>query len=94
MANPLSNEKELYEKMEKIVKKGNSDVVELVNCMWQLVDHHMGNEVYAIQMNVGTFVIGDDPEDIPADSGKRVLQNCDKIRKFFERLKMSTKPKE
>jgi len=93
MANPLSNEKELYEKMEKIVKKGSPDVVDLINCMWQLTDHHMGNEVYAIQMNVGTFVSCMDPEPIPVDSAKRVLQNCDRIRKYFEKLKEATKPK-
>ena len=35
MANPLSNEKELYENIEKIVKKGNSEVLELIDCIWQ-----------------------------------------------------------
>lgn len=94
MANPLSNENELYEKIQKIVKKGDPDVKELLNCMWSLTDHHMGNEVYAIQLNIGTYVTGMNPEPIPVEGGTRVMQNCDKIRKFFEKLKEATKPDE
>lgn len=93
MANPLSNELELYNKIENIVKKGNSDVLELIDSIWELTDHHMGNEVYAIQMNVGTYISGSEPEVISVESGKRILQNCDRIRNFFEKLKKSTKPK-
>lgn len=94
MANPLSNESEIYDKIRKIVKKGDPNVKELLDHMWDLTDHHMGNEVYAIQLNVGSYVEGDDPEDIPAESGLRVMQNCDRIRKFFDKLKAATRLKE
>lgn len=93
MANPLSNETELYNKIKEIVKKGDPDVKALVDCVWSLTDHHMGNEIYAIQMNVGTYVTGTNPEVIPVEGGMRVLQNCDRIRKFFKELKDATKPK-
>lgn len=84
MANPLTNEAELYER----VKKENIKVHPLV---WELIDHNIGNDIQIIQFIVGNYVVGDNPESIPPDHGKKILDHCDEVRKFLRKLKEATK---
>ena len=84
MANPLSNESAVYEK----IKKENIRVHSLV---WELIDHYIGNDLHAMQFIVGSYVVGETPEAIPPEDGKKVLARCDEIRKFLKKLKEATK---
>lgn len=86
MANPLSDEAEIYDRIKKKKIKIDSDI-------WQLIDHYVGNDVYAIQMNAGSHVMGDNPDPIPAEDGKKILQSCERIRSFFVKLKEATRHK-
>ena len=84
MANPLSNEAEIYAK----IKDGNVNVHPLV---WELIEHHIGNDIQALQFIAGSYVFGEKPEDIPAEDGKKILAHCDEVRKFLKKLKEATK---
>jgi len=84
MAKPLYNEAEYYEK----IKKEN---IKINPAIWEMIDHYIGNDVYAILMIVGSHIIGDDPEDIPAEDGKKLIAHCEGIKKFLEKLKKATK---
>lgn len=84
MANPLSDEAQIFEK----IKKENIKVPLLV---WQLIDHYIGNDVHAMQFIVGSHIVGDDPEPIPVEHGKKILHHCNEVRKFLIKLKEATR---
>ena len=84
MANPLVHEAKIYEK----IKKENIKVHPLV---WELIDHYIGNDVHIIQFVVGSYALGDDPEAIPPEGGKKILNQCNELRKFLIKLKEATK---
>lgn len=84
MANPLSDEAEIYER----IKKENIKVHPLV---WQLIDHYIGNDLHIIQFIVGSHVTGDNPESIPWEHGKKIQHQCDEVKKFLRKLKDATK---
>ena len=83
MANPLPNEKEIYEKIQK-------DKLAVPAEVWELISHHIGNDISAISLIVGSHVFGDGSEDIPAEHGKKVLAHCEQIKLFLNRLKKAT----
>jgi len=83
MANPLSNEKELY---ERIVKE-NLSVPPLV---WELMDHYIGNDVFSICLIAGSHVTGH-KEPIPIQDGEKIIQHCEEIRLFLKKLREATK---
>lgn len=89
MANPLQEEKELYEKIEK-------EKLSIPQVIWQLMDHHLGNEVYAVSLIAGTYVTGEDKEPIPIQDGEKIIKHCEEIRLFLKKLREATtfKPKD
>lgn len=84
MANPLSDEAQILEK----IKNENIKVHPLV---WHLIDHYIGNDVHALQFIAGSHIIGNDPDPIPVEDGKKILHHCDEIRKFLIKLKEATR---
>ena len=84
MANPLPNEKEIYEKIQKNNLKIASEI-------WELISHHIGNDISAIQLIIGSHVFGDGAQGVPIEHGKRALGHCDQIKKFLDKLKKETK---
>lgn len=86
MANPLSDEKELYEKIEK-------EKLTIPAAIWKLIDHHLGNDVYTISLIAGLHVTGEDKEPIPAEEGQKILNHCQDIRQFLNKLRDVAKPK-
>lgn len=90
MANPLSNEKEIYDNIKKVVAKGGPEVRGLIDNMWELMKHHIGNDIYAMQMIVGSRIVGGDPEPISVEEGEKLLRHCDGIGKFLSKLKDAT----
>ena len=83
MANPLSNEKELYER----IAKENLSIPALV---WSLIDHYIGNDIYAITLIAGTYVTGE-KEPIPIEDGQKIINHCEEIRLFLNKLREATK---
>ena len=84
MANPLSDEAKIYEK----IKKENIKVHPIV---WQLLDHYIGNDLQVMQFIAGSYVVSAKPEAIPPEDGQKILGCCDEIRKFLRKLKDATK---
>ena len=84
MANPLSNEKELYERIQK-------EKLTISPLVWQLLDHHIRNDVYAISLIVGSHITGEDKEPIPPEHGEKILNHCEEIKAFLKKLREATK---
>lgn len=80
MANPLTNEKELYAEIEK-------NKLSIPPAIWQLIEHHLGNDVYTISLIIGSHAAGDEKKPIPADDGEKVIKHCLEIRAFLKKLK-------
>jgi len=86
MANPLTNEKELFEKIEK-------DKLTIPAPIWQLLTHHIGNDLYAIQMIVGNYVTGPDKEPIPPEAGQKIINHVSALQGFLNKLAENIKHK-
>lgn len=84
MAQPLSNEKEIYEK----IKKENIHVHPLI---WHLIDHYIGNDIYAMQLIAGSYIVGEGAEPIPVNDGKKLIEHCNGVREFLNKLRSVTK---
>jgi hypothetical protein len=83
MCNPLPNEKALYEKIEK-------EKLTVPAVVWELLDHHLGNDLYVINLVVGSHLSGGIREPIPAEEGEKILARCEEIQRFLRKLKELT----
>ena len=84
MANPLSNEKELYEKIEK-------NKLTIPQPFWELIDHHLGNDVYAISLIVSSHITGEEKEPIPVADGDKIIKHVEGIRAFLKKIREASK---
>jgi uncharacterized membrane-anchored protein YjiN (DUF445 family) len=84
MANPLSKETAIWERIKRKNLKIDDDI-------WELIQHHIGNDVYRIQMNAATHVTGDSPEPISVEDGKKMLKSCEDLAIFLKKLRAATK---
>lgn len=82
MANPLSNESEMYER----IKQENIKVHPIV---WELIDHYISNDLYAVHLIAGSHI--SDGEAIPPEDGKKLIARCNEITKFLRKLKEATR---
>lgn len=83
MAKPLTNEAGIY----KRIKKENIQIHPII---WELINHYIGNDIYAIQLIAGIHITGDSPEPIPVEDGKKLIEHCDGVREFLRKLKSAT----
>lgn len=83
MARPLSNEAELYTKIQK-------EKIKVHPVVWELINHYVGNDIYAMQLIAGSYVVGSNPDPIPAEDGRKLIQHCEEVRKFLKKLKDAT----
>ncbi len=86
MANPLPNEKELF---DKIIK----EKITVNKVVWELLNHHLGNDLYAISMAVGSHITGDDKEPIPIGEAEKILEHVYALNDFVDKLREATKEK-
>jgi hypothetical protein len=84
MANPLPNEQEIYER----IKKENIKVHTLV---WQLMEHHVYNDLYMINLIIGSTVL--DGEPLTEEDAKKIINHSKQIKDFLEKLDALTRPK-
>lgn len=80
MANPMPEEKEIYERIEK-------ESLAIPVPIWQLLDHHLGNDVYAISLIAAASVVGEEKTPIPVADGEKIIAHCEAIRLFLNRLR-------
>lgn len=86
MAVPLSNETELYE----IIKK---EKIKIHPVIWQLLNHYIGNDIHAITLIAGSYVMGDGAEAIPVEAGKKILDHTKTLTEFMDKLRKATENK-
>jgi hypothetical protein len=79
MSNPLPNEKELYAKIEK-------EKLKIPQCIWELLYHHLGNDLYAISLIAESHVTGQDKEPIPVEDGLRIISHVEQIKELLEKM--------
>lgn len=77
MANPLPDERDI---ISKIKKEGLS----IDPSFWELINHHIGNELYMINLIVGATVLRDKP--LSMDNSRKVLKHTEEIARFLKRL--------
>lgn len=80
MANPLSNEKELYERIER-------EKMTIPDPIFELLEHHLGNDLYAIILIAGSRVTGEDKEPIPIADGEKIIKHVEEIRAFMVKMR-------
>lgn len=84
MANPLTNEQEIYEKIRK-------ENITLHPLIWQLIEHHINNDVYMINLIIGSTVL--EGESLSEENAKKILSHGKAIKDFLDKLWKLTKPK-
>lgn len=85
MANPLPNEQEIYEE----IKRENFTIAPII---WQLINHHINNDLHAINLILGSTVL--DGEPLSEENAKKILKHTKEIKNFLDKLSEATKPKE
>jgi hypothetical protein len=84
MANPLPNEKEIYERIEK----ENLAVHPLI---WEIIDHHINNDLHAINLILGATVL--DGESLREEDARKIIKHTKEVRDFLDKLEKVTKSK-
>ncbi len=82
MANPLSNEAEIFNK----IKIENIKVDRII---WELINHYLNNDLQKILFIVGDHL--DSSEPIPMEDAKKIRNDCVEITKFLKKLKEATR---
>lgn len=77
MANPLPNEQQIYEE----VKNKNITIHPLI---WQLLEHHINNDIYMINLIIGSTVL--DGEALNEENAKKIINHTKAIKEFLEKL--------
>lgn len=83
MANPLPHEKEIYEKIAR-------EKLTIPDPIWELLNHHLGNDLYAIFAIAGSYIAGDDKEAIPPHEGEKIIKHGESIKVLMNKLKEVT----
>lgn len=86
MANPLPNEAELYKKIE-------DERLTIPKPIWDLLCHHIGNDLYAISLITSSYVTGEDKEPIPVEAGEKILNHVYALKSLMLKLYEITVPK-
>jgi len=85
MANPLPNEEELYKKIE-------SENITIHPIVWELLSHHLGNDLYMISMMIESTVLNKiKPKPITVEDGRKILDKVMVIKNFLSKLRKATK---
>jgi len=77
MSNPLPNEQEIYAK----IKKENITIHPLV---WQLIEHHINNDIYMINLIIGSTVL--DGEPLSEENARKIISHGKAISDFLAKL--------
>lgn len=84
MANPLDNEKELYERI-------NKEKIEIHPIIWDLLSHHIGNDLYAITIGLQTTVLDPlHPKPLTEEIAKKMLDRAFNIKDLMHKIRAAT----
>lgn len=85
MANPLPNEELIYER----IKKENIAVHPL---LWELINHHINNDLYIINVIIGATVLEGEP--LTKENAEKILRHTKEIKAFLDKLTEVTRRKQ
>ncbi len=84
MSNPLPNEQEIYER----IKNGS---ITIHPSILSLLEHHIGNDVYMINLIIGSTVLDGAP--LSVENAKKILNHCRQMKELLNKLGKLTRPK-
>ena len=86
MANPLLNEEEIY----KQIQDENISIHPLV---WELLSHHIGNDLHMINLILGSAVLPahNDPKPVSVELAQKIYEKVLAIQKFLKKLREATR---
>lgn len=84
MSNPLPNEQEIYEKIKK-------EDIAIHPLLWELIDHHINNDLYMINLIIGSTTLDEEP--LSKENAKKLLSHSEAIADFLVQLEKATNPK-
>ena len=84
MANPMPNEAEIYEKIKK-------EKVGIHPLVWQLIDHHINNDLYMINLIIGSTTM--DGQPLSGENADKILNHTKAIADFLSKLESATEKK-
>ena len=82
MANPMNEEEEIYKK----IREQNITIHPLV---WELIDHHISNDLYIINIILGSTIL--DGQPFSEENAKSILAHSKAIKDFLTKLGKETK---
>ncbi|MCX5699851.1 MAG: hypothetical protein NTX01_09205 [Candidatus Omnitrophica bacterium] len=82
MANSMKNEQEIYEK----IKNQNITIHPLI---WELMDHHISNDLYIINIIIGSTIL--DGQPFTEENAKSILEHSKSIKSFLSKLGKETR---
>lgn len=84
MANPLSNEDELYERIKQ-------EKIEIHPIIWELLTHHIGNDLSMITMGLQTSLLDPEyPKPLTKEKAQKMFDGALNIKGLIEKLKKAT----
>jgi len=83
MCNLLNNEREIYAKIAK-------EKLAIPAIVWELLDHHLRNDLNVISVIAGLYIATDAQEPIPPEEGRKIVERCQEISRFLKKLKKRT----
>lgn len=84
MANPMPNEAETYDKIKK-------EKVTIHPLVWQLIDHHINNDLYMINLIIGSTTV--DGQPLSGENANKILNHTKAISDFLRKLESVTEKK-
>ncbi len=82
MANPMRDEEEIYAK----IREQNITIHPLV---WELIDHHISNDLYIINIILGSTIL--DGQSLTKENAESILAHSKSIKNFLIKLGKETK---
>lgn len=82
MANPLPNEKELYEQL-------HNERITISPDIWDLLYNRIGDDISAINLLCQYYL--NEKQDIPAQEAKKMLSYCHHIKNIVNEITLNTK---
>ena len=86
MANPLLNEEEIYKKIQ-------DENISIHPLVWDLLSHHIGNDLHMISLILGSAVLpaNNDPKPVSVEHAKKLYEKVFAIQKFLKKLREATR---
>ena len=86
MARPLENEDKIYEKIRQ-------EDISVHPLIWELLTHHIGNDLHIINLILAPSILPakGEPKPVSAENARKIYEKVLSVQKFMKKLRESTK---